>query len=440
MDLPKIKAVLFTSKTYKDGTHPIMIRITQNRKHLYRAVGYSVLSEAWDDDTQFVYEKKPQITKRQEGQLNADKLLELKVRYKDAIVLHNARHINTAIKDKIDELLGISEKLKVNDEQVDLKAIKSKLFPQELGDRTKSFSIFANEFRDRFLKAGSIGTYRGYKAMLNKLQEYRKEKDLTFADVTVEFLSDYHSHLQSLGNKVNTIHKNLKSIRAIYYAAIAERIITAEHNPFFIYKLKADNNVKKEKLNVAEILSLEALEYEKDSLKWHVKNFFLFSFYCAGIRASDVLQLKWNNISDNGRLEYRMDKTGHHKSIALMPKANFIINCYKAGKAKQADYIFPFIDTSLNLTDSIILFNQVSSNTVLVNKYLKEIAKDAKITKPLSTHIARHSFSDIARRKKASIYDISKMLGHSSIKVTEAYLASFDIDSQDEAMKSILDY
>ena len=104
--------------------------------------------------------------------------------------------------------------------------------------------------------------------MLNKLQEYRKEKDLTFADVTVEFLSDYHSHLQSLGNKVNTIHKNLKSIRAIYYAAIAERIITAEHNPFFIYKLKADNNVKKEKLNVAEILSLEALEYEKDSLKW----------------------------------------------------------------------------------------------------------------------------------------------------------------------------
>jgi hypothetical protein len=34
MEAPKIKAVLYTSKTYKDGAHPIMIRLTQNRKLL----------------------------------------------------------------------------------------------------------------------------------------------------------------------------------------------------------------------------------------------------------------------------------------------------------------------------------------------------------------------------------------------------------------------
>jgi integrase len=35
----------------------------------------------------------------------------------------------------------------------------------------------------------------------------------------------------------------------------------------------------------------------------------MFAFYCAGIRVSDLLILKWNNIQ-NGRLIYQMFKTG----------------------------------------------------------------------------------------------------------------------------------
>lgn len=70
MDTLKLKAVLFKSKTYKDGSHPIMIRVTQNRKVIYKSVGYSAQPNAWDEDAQRVYEKKPQVTKRQQGQLN----------------------------------------------------------------------------------------------------------------------------------------------------------------------------------------------------------------------------------------------------------------------------------------------------------------------------------------------------------------------------------
>jgi Arm domain-containing DNA-binding protein len=47
MDLPKIKVFLFIGKTYKDGTHPIMIRVTQNRKNVYKSVGHSVTPDAW---------------------------------------------------------------------------------------------------------------------------------------------------------------------------------------------------------------------------------------------------------------------------------------------------------------------------------------------------------------------------------------------------------
>lgn len=126
-------------------------------------------------------------------------------------------------------------------------------------------------------------------------------------------------------------------------------------------------------------------------------------------------------------VEYKMDKTGHLKSISLMPKAVAILKQNKTSKSQPTDFLFPFIDPTLDLNDPMVLFNHVSSCTSLINKYLKEVARLANIEKSVSTHIARYSFANIARTRKASIYDISKMLGHSSIKVTEAYLASFDV-------------
>jgi integrase len=75
----------------------------------------------------------------------------------------------------------------------------------------------------------------------------------------------------------------------------------------------------------------------------------------------------------------------------------------------------------------------------LINKYLKEVAKKAKITKKLTTHTARHSFADIARQKTDNIYNLSKTLGHSSLKVTEAYLSSFDQQAVDDTMDSMFD-
>lgn len=71
---------------------------------------------------------------------------------------------------------------------------------------------------------------------------------------------------------------------------------------------------------------------------------------------------------------------------------------------------------------------------MLINKYLKELATKAQIAKKITTHTARHSFADIARQKTDNIYNLSKTLGHSSIKVTEAYLASFDQAAVDDTL------
>ena len=61
----------------------------------------------------------------------------------------------------------------------------------------------------------------------------------------------------------------------------------------------------------------------------------------------------------------------------------------------------------------------------------------AGIEKTIRMHVSRHSFANIARQKKANLYDISKALGHSSLSITEAYLSKFDVESQDATIKQI---
>ena len=82
---------------------------------------------------------------------------------------------------------------------------------------------------------------------------------------------------------------------------------------------------------------------------------------------------------------------------------------------------------------------QLEAKAALINKCLKAIAERAEMTKKLSSHISRHSFADIARKKGTSLLDIQKLLGHSDSKTTQIYLDSFDVESQDEAHEKALE-
>jgi hypothetical protein len=57
--MASIKAVLFTSKTLKNGEHPIMLRIIKDRKTKYTSIGYSCTKELWDDKKSLPRRKHP---------------------------------------------------------------------------------------------------------------------------------------------------------------------------------------------------------------------------------------------------------------------------------------------------------------------------------------------------------------------------------------------
>ena len=56
-----------------------------------------------------------------------------------------------------------------------------------------------------------------------------------------------------------------------------------------------------------------------------------------------------------------------------------------------------------------------------MNRYLKEIGTICGISKILTTHVARHTYATVCLSQGVRIENVSKMLGHTSIKMTQHY-------------------
>ncbi len=70
-----------------------------------------------------------------------------------------------------------------------------------------------------------------------------------------------------------------------------------------------------------------------------------------------------------------------------------------------------------------------------MNAYLKEIADLCGITKPLTFHIARHTFATtVTLSNGVPIETVSKMLGHKSIKITQHYAKIIDLKVSEDML------
>ena len=143
-----------------------------------------------------------------------------------------------------------------------------------------------------------------------------------------------------------------------------------------------------------------------------------------------------NDVLDK-RLHYEMGKTGHFKSIKLNAESKTILKSYKRSNAKPDDFLFPLLANDLDYSDPEFLRGQVESKAAMINGELKKLAVAAKVEKRIHFHSSRHSFTDLARKKGADIYNISKALAHQSIPATENYLKDFDEESLDKTMDMI---
>ena len=324
-----------------------------------------------------------------------------------------------------------------------------------------SFLAFARERAQMIYDNGGWRNWRKYCGLINKLDAFRKKRrmaDITVADMTVELLTRFDNFLHKWENErepgkllhPNTIEVQFNILRTLVHRAIEVGIMEASKDPFLVFKYKGVKTIK-EKLDDSEMERITNLELEEGSLIWHCKNYFLFSYYCAGIRAADLIQLRWGNVTASGRLHYQMGKNHKERDLLLVEQAIEILRHYRREDAKATDYIFPLLSNDAEYAGYVTqadkdrmrpelrhkMYQDISSKNALINKYLKKIAEKAEIEKPLSMHISRHSFAHIAQESGAESSAIKNILGHSNLATTERYMGSFDTSKTDETLRNV---
>ena len=324
-----------------------------------------------------------------------------------------------------------------------------------------SFLEFARERTQMIYDNGGWRNWRKYCGLINKLDAFRKKRrmhDITIDDLTVDFLTKFDTFLHKWENEKepgkllhpNTIEVQLNILKTLVHRAIEVELMEPAKDPFLRFKYKGVKTTK-EKLTEAEMNRIIALDLEEGSLIWHCKNYFLFSFYCAGIRAADLIQLRWRNITEDGRLNYQMGKNHKDRDLLLVEQALEILSYYHNDKVKPDDYIFPLLSNDapyakfVTLADRDrmkpelrhVLYQDVSAKNAIINKYLKKIAEKAEITTKVSMHMSRHAFAHIALESGVESSAIKDILGHSNLATTERYMGSFDTSKTDGTILSL---
>ncbi len=284
-------------------------------------------------------------------------------------------------------------------------------------------------------------TQESRKSIINKLRAYLgkslngRQNDLSFPEITYKFLKNYERYLKKIGNGANTIHGNMKFLKTVWRDAVKTKHFRTMDNPWDDYNAPKEKS-QRTRLKPVQIEEIEALIVKQGTRKFDSKNMFLFSYYLQGMRVSDVLQLRWNQIKGS-HLHYKAGKTKKARSRKLIVRAKQILEYYQKPKQSKDDYIFPFLQ-GINKADwQPRKFRKLlDAKNSKIRSGLMEIAEELGYEK-LSMHVARHSFADIARKIIGDVHQVSDALDHSSISITENYFNDAEPEENDELVRKI---
>ena len=418
------RPVLWKHKRQSDGHCPIWLRFEGGGRTLYASLGVNIHPRHWNEKRAEVRKGHPQS----EG-------------------------INSLIQARLSCVEAERLRLLREGEPVTAEALKAAVAPAD--NTVKScFLDYAREKLVEVERRGNISRVKKEGTVMNKLEAFAGSP-LPFERITPAFLRIYESHLiEKLGNKASTVQSNVGIIRAHYRRAVREEIIPRELDPFVVYQPPRAEKPHRHKLTADELARIEKLRLGQSgpsaSLIARVRDAFLFSVYCAGVRFGDMATMKVGNITEETdaegntrlRLSYRMSKTKKRATLRLIPQAERIARAYMTdedGREKGSDdFLLPMLQR-YDLSTPRKRLNAISAQNTLHNKYLKMIAEKAEVKGILSFHVSRHSFADLARKRGWGVYEISKALAHSGLAITERYLAGFDDELVDSKMSTLFE-
>lgn len=292
----------------------------------------------------------------------------------------------------------------------------------DMGKRSTSFKEYSNKLISQLKRAGKNGNARAYQDAQTAFLKFNKGKDIDLKNIATKTLQKFENHLLEKGLKVNSISVYLRTLRAIYNKAIKEDIVNEKYYPFKNFKIKKEATIKRAltKKDIKRIIEIDLSGHKDLDL---ARDIFLFSFFNRGMNFIDVCYLT-NEITNNGRIIYRRQKTKQTFTIKITEQTRGLIEKYRS--VDPGDFLFPILKKG---------HEYISYRTGVrsLNRKLKKVGEKLELNIPLTSYVARHSWATIAKRSGISTAIISEGLGHESELTTQIYLDSFENETLDDA-------
>ena len=218
---------------------------------------------------------------------------------------------------------------------------------------------------------------------------------VTFADISTKKLREYDAWLREDGTRsdvaVNNYHKRTKMyVRQAYEKGIIEK------DYYSMVHFPRGKCKERNPLSEAELMKLRTVELP--SREARVRDLFIFSAY-TGLAFCDAQAFDFFTMAEQRGDMFYIDgsrlKTGTKFYTPILPPAMEVL--------KRYNFQLPKIS------------NQKG------NEYLRVVKSIAGIRKPLTFHVARHSFATLSLSHDVPIEKVARMLGHTDIKTTQIY-------------------
>jgi integrase/recombinase XerD len=190
--MASVKIVL-RKKQNKDGSYPLALRITKNRKSSFVHLGHHIQESFWDAEKSRVRKSHP-----------------------------NSVRLNNLISKKLAEAEDNLIDLEVLKKDTSSVAIKTKL----RAPKQSSFFAAGDAHLKGLKKQGKYNSFSADATRINAFKEFLNNEDIPFQEITLQLLNTYRIHLK--GEKKlaeQTIVNYLTIIQTLFNRAVKDGIV-----------------------------------------------------------------------------------------------------------------------------------------------------------------------------------------------------------------------
>lgn len=404
--------VLFTKQPKKDGTFPLKMRITYERKQVYYGVGLSYSSDEWG--------RIQSQTARGEYRTIKHKLLEIEKRAKE-IIDHFETEGDPFSFQRFEELFFNQN----NNTNFVFEALKAQI--------------------EEFKAKGRVSSAVSTSCALKSFETFFKKRPIRFSDVTPQVLSKYEDWMvDEQNNSVSTVGIYMRCIRALFNQQIAKGLLEGDKYPFGRYKYQIPAVEVRDKVISKEDLK-KLFEYKPEhlSMKDKAKDLWFFLYLSNGMNVKDMCRLRFRNFK-NGYFVFSRAKTEatfkQKKEITVIVSEEIATIIKKWGNEyKGVDcYVFPFYTEGISAADE---YRITQNLTGVINDNMNKIATELELNVHITTYSARQTFSNVLLNSDAPIKLISDSLGHANSAITEKhYLKKVSLEKQKQFNSVLLNF